>query len=63
MSFTALNTCRVLAKDDFPEVLDVTKWVKEYMASANQRHSGAIERFVGERLSPEEQEAIAKYIR
>ncbi|KAF5706327.1 putative importin-alpha export receptor [Fusarium globosum] len=63
MSFTALNTCRVLAKDDFPEVLDVTKWVKEYMASANQRHGGAIERFVGERLSPEEQEAIAKYIR
>ncbi|KAF5710432.1 importin-alpha export receptor [Fusarium mundagurra] len=63
MSFTALNTCRALAKDDFPEVLDVTKWVKEYMASANQRHGGAIERFVSERLSPEEQEAIAKYIR
>ncbi|KAF5230313.1 hypothetical protein FANTH_13913 [Fusarium anthophilum] len=63
MSFTALNTCRGLAKDDFPEVLDVTKWVKEYMASANQRHGGAIERFVSERLSPEEQQAIAKYIR
>ncbi|KAJ4109031.1 importin-alpha export receptor [Fusarium oxysporum] len=63
MSFTALNTCRALAKDDFPEVLDVTKWVKEYMVSANQRHGGAIERFVSERLSPEEQEAIAKYIR
>lgn len=62
MSFTALNTCRGLAKDDFPEILDVTKWVKEYMASANQRHGGAIERFVSERLSPEEQEAIAKYI-
>ncbi|KAF5593677.1 importin-alpha export receptor [Fusarium subglutinans] len=63
MSFTALNTCRGLAKDDFPEVLDVTKWVKEYMASANQRHGGAMERFVSERLSPEEQQAIAKYIR
>lgn len=63
MSFTALNTCKVAARDDFPEILDVTKWVKEYMASANQRHGGAVERFIGERLSPEEQQAIAQYIR
>ncbi|KAF4998055.1 hypothetical protein FGRMN_3418 [Fusarium graminum] len=63
MSFTALNTCKVSARDDFPEILDVTKWVKEYMASANQRHGGAVERFIGERLSPEEQQAIAQYIR
>jgi exportin-2 (importin alpha re-exporter) len=63
MSFTALNTCKVAARDDFPEILDVTKWVKEYMVSANQRHGGAVERFIGERLSPEEQQAIAQYIR
>lgn len=62
MSFTALNTCKPLARDDFPEVVDVTKWVKEYMAAANQRHGGAVESFIGQRLSPEEQEAIAKYI-
>lgn len=63
MSFTALNTCKPLAKDDFPEILDVTKWVKEYMVSANQRHGGAVEGFIGARLNPEEQEAIVKYIR
>ncbi|KAF4978128.1 hypothetical protein FZEAL_5460 [Fusarium zealandicum] len=62
MSFTALNTCRALTRDDFPEVLDVTKWVKEYMVAANQRHGGAVEGFIGQRLGPEEQEAIAKYI-
>ncbi|KAF5006404.1 hypothetical protein FDECE_7220 [Fusarium decemcellulare] len=63
MSFTALNTCKALARDDFPEVLDVAKWVKEYMIGANQRHGGAIEGFIGQRLGPEEQEAIAQYIR
>ncbi|KAM5342582.1 hypothetical protein ACJ41O_013548 [Fusarium nematophilum] len=63
MSFTALNTCKALARDDFPEVLDVAKWVKEYMVAANQRHGGAIEGFISQRLGPEEQEAIVKYIR
>ncbi|KAF7551675.1 hypothetical protein G7Z17_g4815 [Cylindrodendrum hubeiense] len=63
MSFTALNTCKALVRDDFPEVLDVTTWVKEYMVAANQRHGGAIEGFIGQRLSPEEQQAIVKYIR
>jgi exportin-2 (importin alpha re-exporter) len=63
MSFTALNTCKPLAKDDFPDILDVTTWVKEYIVAANQRHGGAIEGFIGQRLGPEEQQAIAQYIR
>lgn len=62
MTFTALNTCKPLARDDFPDVLNVTSWVKEYMVTANQRHGGAVEGFIGQRLSPEEQQAITQYI-
>ena len=62
MTFTALNTCKPLARDDFPDVVSVTTWVKEYMAAANQRHGGAIERFIDQRLTPEEQKAITQYI-
>lgn len=63
VSFTALNTCKPLAKDDFPDVQNVTSWVKEYMVAANQRHNGAIEGFISQRLGPEEQQAIANYIK
>lgn len=62
MSFTALNTCKPLARDDYPEIQNITTWVKEYMVSANQRHGGVIEGFIGQRLGPEEQQAIAHYI-
>lgn len=62
MSFTALNTCKPLARDDFPEVLNVTSWVKEYMVSANTRHGGAIEGFISQRLPAEQQQVIAQYI-
>ncbi|KAM0260697.1 hypothetical protein ACHAQJ_002613 [Trichoderma viride] len=63
LTFTALNTCKLAARDDFPEVQDVTTWVKEYMVGANQRHGGAVEGFISQRLTPELQEAIAQYIR
>lgn len=63
MSFTALNSCKPLARDDFPEVANVTTWVKEYIMTANQRHGGAIEGFIGQRLPPDQQQAIAQYIR
>ena len=63
VSFTALNTCKPLARDDFPDVQNVTSWVKEYMVAANQRHNGALEGFIGQRLNPEEQQAIAHYIK
>ncbi|POR37756.1 Importin alpha re-exporter [Tolypocladium paradoxum] len=63
LSYTALNTCKPVARDDFPEVLNVTKWVKEYMAAANQRHGGAVEGFITQRLPPDQQAAIARYMR
>ncbi|KAI6782948.1 Importin alpha re-exporter-like protein [Emericellopsis cladophorae] len=62
MSFTALNTCKPLARDDFPHIVNVVTWVKEYMVAANQRHNGAVEKCIGERLTPEQQQAITKYI-
>jgi exportin-2 (importin alpha re-exporter) len=62
MSFTALNSCKPLARDDFPEVANVVTWVKEYMQTANQRNGGAIGRFIGERLPPDQQQAIAQYL-
>ncbi|PHH78008.1 hypothetical protein CDD82_3265 [Ophiocordyceps australis] len=62
VTFTALNTCRPLARDDFPEIVNITTWVKEYMVAANQRHSGAIEGFITQRLPAEEQKAIGQYI-
>lgn len=63
MTYTALNTCKPVARDDFPEIQNVTSWVKEYMVAANQRHNGAIANFISQRLPPEQQEAIAQYIR
>lgn len=62
MSFTALNTCKPLAKDDFAEISNVASWVKEYVVAANQRHGGAIHGFIGERLPPEQQAAMAQYL-
>ncbi|KAK0392378.1 hypothetical protein NLU13_1873 [Sarocladium strictum] len=63
MSFTALNSCKPLARDDFPEIVNVATWVKEYTVAANQRHNGAVEGFISQRLPPEQQEAFARYIR
>ncbi|KAM3504622.1 hypothetical protein MY10362_003440 [Beauveria mimosiformis] len=61
-SYTPLNTCKPLARDDFPDIQDVPKWVKEYMVNANQRHNGALQGFISERLPPEQQQAIAQYL-
>ncbi len=62
-SFTPLNTCKPLARDDFPDVQNVPAWVKEYMIAANQRHGGAVEGFISQRLPEDQQAAIAQYIR
>lgn len=61
-SYTPLNTCKALARDDFPEIQDVPVWVKQYMASADQRHNGALQRFITERLPADQQQAIAQYL-
>ena len=42
VGFTQLNTIRKPAIDPFPEVVDLRKWVGEYLKDANQRHQGRI---------------------
>ena len=63
LTFTALNTCRPSVRDDFPDILNVATWVKEYMTTANQKHGGAVEGFITSRLPQEQQQAIAQYMR
>lgn len=62
LTYTALNTCKPIARDDFPEVTAVTPWVSAYISSANGRHNGAIMGFINERLSPEQQQALQTYL-
>ncbi|GKT84555.1 chromosome segregation protein [Colletotrichum tofieldiae] len=62
LSYTALNTCKPIARDDYPEVTAVAPWVSAYISSANQRHNGAIVNFVNTRLTPEQQQALQQYL-
>jgi exportin-2 (importin alpha re-exporter) len=61
LSYTALNTCKAVARDDYPEITDVKLWVKEYVTAADQQHNGAIKSFVQQRLGDEEQHVLALY--
>ncbi|KAH6641560.1 CAS/CSE protein [Chaetomium tenue] len=62
VGFTPLNTCKRGPRDDFPDIVEVDKWVSQYMKEANQRHNGALAKFVEERLSPEAKTALAPYL-
>ncbi|KOS18488.1 Importin alpha re-exporter [Escovopsis weberi] len=62
LTFTALNTCKPLARDEYPDVANVTTWVKEYMVAANQRHGGAIQGFIAERLAEPMKSAVTQYL-
>jgi exportin-2 (importin alpha re-exporter) len=62
LTYTALNTCKPVARDDYPEITDVKKWVSDYISAANQRHNGAIIGFIQERLGDQEKHALATYL-
>ena len=62
VTYTALNTCKPIAHDDFPDIPDVRKWVSEYITAANQRHNGAILKFVQERLQDQDKQALSQYL-
>ena len=62
VGFTPLKTCNRGARDDFPEIVEVDKWVGQYMKEANQRRGGAIVQFAQERLSPEAKAALGPYL-
>ncbi|EOD52209.1 putative chromosome segregation protein [Neofusicoccum parvum UCRNP2] len=56
--FTQLNSCRKAPQDPFPEMVDVKRWVGEYLKQADQRNGGRISQFVQERLSEEAKTAL-----
>lgn len=58
VGFTQLNSCRKAPQDPFPEMLDVKRWVGEYLKQADQRNGGRISQFVQERLSEEAKTAL-----
>lgn len=61
LGFTPLNTCKKVARDDFPEVQDIQQWVRQYLMDANTRHNGAIAGYM-ERLTDEGKQALAMYV-
>ncbi|KAJ2974221.1 hypothetical protein NUW58_g8727 [Xylaria curta] len=61
LGFTALNTCKKAARDDFPEVQDIQQWVRQYLMDANSRHNGAIAGYM-DRLTNEGKQALAIYV-
>ncbi|CRK26364.1 hypothetical protein BN1708_014506 [Verticillium longisporum] len=62
LSYTALNTCRPITRDDYPEVTAVAPWVSAYINSANNTHGGQISNYIAERLTPEQQEALRQLL-
>ncbi|KAH9844897.1 CAS/CSE protein, C-terminus [Teratosphaeria destructans] len=57
-AFTQLNTCKAPARDPWPEVQDVKKWVGDFLKNADQRHNGRISKFVQEKLGEQERSAL-----
>ncbi|EMR63540.1 putative chromosome segregation protein [Eutypa lata UCREL1] len=63
LGFTPLITCRKLqGRDEFPEVHDLSHWVRQYLTDANQRHGGAIGGYIQERLDEQGKQALAIYM-
>ena len=59
VGFTALNTCKPVPKDPYPEVQDVKSWVGAYLREADGRTGGRIAASVQEKLGPEAQSALS----
>ncbi|KAM7218971.1 CAS/CSE protein, C-terminus domain containing protein [Rhypophila decipiens] len=62
IGFTPLNTCKRGPRDDFPEILEVEKWVSEYMKTANQKHGGKVVAYATERLTDEAKAVLGQYL-
>lgn len=58
VGFTALNTCRPVPRDPFPEVQDVRSWVGKYLREEDGKTGGRIAKFVQERLSEDARAAL-----
>lgn len=63
VGFTQLNTCKRTASDDWPEIIDVKRWVGEAFKEADSRHNGHIAKFVSERASEQAVAVLASYLK
>jgi exportin-2 (importin alpha re-exporter) len=62
VGFTQLVTIKRLARDDWPEIVDVKQWVGQYLMAADGRQNGKIALFVQSRLSQTSREALVSYM-
>lgn len=62
VGFTQLTTIKKPAKDQWPDVTDVKRWVGEYLKAADSRHKGKIAGYVQQRLSPEARHVLLSYM-
>ena len=62
VGYTPLTTIKKPTRDTWPEILDVKKWVGEYLRAADLRHKGRIGQYVQERLSPEARQVLGSYM-
>ena len=63
VGFTPLNTCKKVAKDDWPEAVNVKAWVGEYLKAADTRKNGELAGFVQARLPKDAQDVLISYMR
>ena len=59
-AFTQLNTCKLPARDPFPDVQDVKQWVGVTLRDADGRSQGRIGQFVREKLDASGQSALGE---
>ena len=62
VGFTQLTTIRQPARDQWPEITDVKKWVGEYLRAADTRKNGKMRSYAGQRLSLEAQTVLQSYM-
>lgn len=59
VGFTALNTCKAVPKDPFPQIQDVKAWVGTYLTQKDGESGGRIGKFVQERLGDDARAALS----
>ena len=63
VGFTQITTIKRPARDPWPEIVDMKKWVHEYIGAADVRLNGRIATFAQERLSAEVASVFSLYVR
>lgn len=62
VGFTQLSTVKQSAKDEWPDIQDVRKWVSETLRGTDAGTGGRISGFAQERLPPESKVVLAAYL-